>query len=308
MVKLNDRKIRWICNQVTKYGMEIKRAAAIQKVTCRRVQQIVKTYRETGQYPKLNMNRRPKTELTAEQKEIIKTAYNEVFLGARLLRHHIRVNYGMNIPQNKIHSYLLELRYAKPNPKKQKQRKRCRYERKHSFSLVHTDWLDAKDGEGTQVIAYLDDASRYLLSLGEFKEATTANSIIMLDEAIKETKKYSARIYAVNTDRGPQFFANKIGRKGKGVSKYEKCLRSKGIKHVVSRKQNPQTNGKIERWFQEYLRHRKRFEVVDAFRHWYNHRLHGELDLDRGESPSLAVQRKLRSESILGEFVRLMGL
>jgi hypothetical protein len=59
---------------------------------------------------------------------------------------------------------------ARPHPKKQKKRKRCRYERKHSLSLVHADWLDY---DGVQVIAFEDDASIKILSIGEFANATT---------------------------------------------------------------------------------------------------------------------------------------
>ncbi len=68
----------------------------------------------------MNPKRRPKTHLSEEQKRIIKQAYNESFLGARLLKHHIKKIYKQDIPQNKIHEYLLEIGLAKPNPRKQK--------------------------------------------------------------------------------------------------------------------------------------------------------------------------------------------
>jgi len=69
---------------------------------------------------------------------------------------------------------------ARHNQKKQKKRKRCRYERKHSLSLVHADWLDY---DGTQVIAYEDDASRKILSIGEFAHATTENALSVFKRA-----------------------------------------------------------------------------------------------------------------------------
>jgi hypothetical protein len=128
------------------------------KITPRHVQQLYQKYKKTGTVPKLNKNRRPKTNLTDEQKQTINKAFHEVYLGARLLRHHIRKRHEMNIPRNKTlrqkaenttrdtyngafcrNEYLLEKGYAKPNPKKQKKRKRCRYERKHSLSLLHGD-------------------------------------------------------------------------------------------------------------------------------------------------------------------------
>ncbi len=116
--------------------------AVAMKITPRRVQQLYQEYRATGTIPKLNRNRRPRTYLTEDQKRIIDEAFHEVYLGTRLLRHDIRRRPGINIPQNKIHEYLLEKGYAKPNPRKQKKRKRCRYERKHSLSLLHGDWFE----------------------------------------------------------------------------------------------------------------------------------------------------------------------
>ena len=85
-----------------------------------------------------------------------------VFMRVRLLRGYIQKHYKRNISHNKIHQHLLEVGLARHNLKKQKKRKRCRYERKHSLSLVHADWLDY---DGTQVIAYEDDTSRKILSL-----------------------------------------------------------------------------------------------------------------------------------------------
>ncbi len=129
-----------------------------------------------------------------------------------MLRYHIKKRYGRNIPQNKIHKHLLGL--AKTNQKKQKKRKRCRYERKHSLSLVHADWLD---DDGIQVIAFEDDASRKILSIGEFANATTDNAISMLKQAETVAVNYHSRIAAVNTDRGSQFYANGGFRSIRGI-------------------------------------------------------------------------------------------
>ena len=113
-------------------------------------------------------------------------------------------------------------------------------------------------------------------------------------------------IYAINTDRGSQFYANKWGKKGKGKSQFEKYLERKRINHILSRKGNPQTNGKLERWFQEYIKHRKRFETSEEFRNWYNRRIHGALNLEIGETPEEAFIRRLRPESLCGMFWKRM--
>jgi len=304
MTKLSNKKIKWIVDEVMKKGEDTLTVANIQGITQRRVQQLVAYFKRYGEYPTLNENRRPKTHLTEDEKNIIKEAYDDSYLGARLLRHHIKKHYKVNIPQNKIHEYLLELGYAKPNPKKQKKRKRTRYERDHSLSLLHTDWLEHK---GKHVIAYEDDASREILSIGEFSNATTENALITLEKAEKKVNEYCGTIRAINTDRGSQFYANAGTKKKKGLSWYERQLMDKGIKHVVSKKNNPQTNGKIERWWQEYIKHRHRFKTAEEFIDWYNSRIHGGLRLEWGETPNEAFIRKMQPECLLGMFFRYIA-
>jgi len=125
--------------------------------------------------PRLKRNRRPKTYLTEEQKQAIDEAWQEMKVGARLLYYHLRAK-GTPIPHNKINRYLKATGRTIPNPNKQKKRKRCRYERDHSGSLLHGDW-HRTTVDHPYAIAWLDDASRFVLSCGEFQSATGENSI-----------------------------------------------------------------------------------------------------------------------------------
>ena len=136
MVKLTDKKIKWAVKQIINKGESTVVVAAIYGVSARRIQQLVKSYKETGEYPVLDRKRRPRTPLSDEEERIIERGYNESFLGARLLRYHIRKHYKRNISHNKIHQHLLAVGLARPNPRKQKKRKRCRYERKHTPPLT----------------------------------------------------------------------------------------------------------------------------------------------------------------------------
>ena len=86
MVKLNNKIIKWIVKNVSKDEISTKDAADIYKVSQRRVQQLAKKYSDTGEIPKLNRNRRPRTYLTDEQKHIfIDKAWEETRLGSKLL-------------------------------------------------------------------------------------------------------------------------------------------------------------------------------------------------------------------------------
>lgn len=299
MVKLNNKKIRWIIRHIVVLGEETpKSAATIYEITERRIRQLVKHYRMTGEVPTLKKNRRPKTFLTDEEKRIIDKVWEEVRLGGRLLYYELRAR-GYAIPHNKINKYLLATDRTVPNPNKQRKRKRCRYEREHSGSLVHGDWHRTTENH-PYAIAWEDDASRKILAAGEFVDATSEHTIETFKEAEQNAGDYNVLIREANTDRGAQFFCNK----NDGISAFEKYLESQGIRYIPSRRRNPQTNGKEERLWYEYDRHRWRFASMWEFVEWYNRRIHGALDYRSGENPSQAFIRKRQPESILGLFMR----
>jgi len=289
MTTLSDKKIRFICRHSADVGDWTNEQLARQyDVSLRRIQQLVKEYKQTGKFPSLNLKRRPKGKpLTDVEKELIETAWEETRFGARLLFHEIKRR-GYRIPHHKINKYLLRKKRTLPNPNKQKKRKRCRYERDHSFSLIHGDW-HRTSLDHPHVIVWLDDASRYALCGSEFPEATAEHSIETFQMAMRQSSDFHAFIRDVNTDRGTQFYSNHPN----STSQFQEFLTGNGIRHVPSRRNNPQTNGKLERFWYEYDKHRWRFENIELFLQWYNHRLHGSLWLEIGENPSDALIRKL---------------
>ena len=300
MTKLTDKKIKFICKHGVDIGDWKNKQLAVQfEVTERRIQQLVKEYKETGKYPKLNHSRRPKGPLlTEEEKQIIETSWKEKRLGARLLFYEIQRR-GYKISHQKINKYLLQKGWTIPNPRKQKKRKRCRYERKHSFSLVHGDWHRTSK-KHLFAIVWLDDASRFAITGREFTESSLEHSIETFQVAEKEAWIYCSIIREVNTDRGTEFFSNHPN----SISKFQVYLLQKRIKFIPSRRSNPQTNGKLERFWYEYDKHRWRFDSIDKFLQWYNDRIHGALWIKLGESPDDAAFRKLQPKSIIGMFGR----
>ncbi len=82
----------------------------------------------------------------------------------------------------------------------------------------------------------MDDASRKLLSYGEFEHATAENSIMTMKQAIENAAKFYVDIKAVNTDRGTQFYSNK-----KGISSFQRFLEEEGIDFIPSKRNNSQT-------------------------------------------------------------------
>ena len=304
MVKLKEGKLRWVLKQKNKKNRDL---AFLCGIKVRRFQQLKAEYQKTGEIPKLNPKRRPKTELNEEQKKIIlKAAEDSKLDGALTLRLYIKRYYGITIPRNKLHNFLLEQGISKPDQKKQKQRKYCRYERKHSFSLVHLDWHESKIIPEKWVCAVEDDASRLILCGGEFDDSTAEHNIKLMAEAIDLTyNKYSAIIREANTDKGSQFYTNKFNKSGeKGKCQFEIFLEKQGINHIPSRRNHPQTNGKEERWFRTYEENRDKFKTFKEFIDWYNNKLHLGLSRTEAITPNDAVMFKLQPSSILGLFLR----
>ena len=196
----------------------------------------------------------------------------------------IQKNYGKSIPHNRIHKILLDEGFANKVEFMPRKKHWIRYERKHSLTAVHVDWHQ-RPNDGIWLFAVEDDASRFMLSMIEAESPTTEASIQGMEIALMHGK-----IRECISDHGSQFTSN-LG----GESQFKNFLDAKGIKQILCRIKHPQSNGKIERFFYTYERHRDNFNSVNKFRKWYNEiKPHMSLDFDKLETPSQAFQRKMR--------------
>lgn len=288
MTKLNQRRIKWLVRQVVREGKKPSEVASVYGISIRRVQQLVAFFRKEKSMPELSPLRRPRTFLAEEQKAAIDAAFADTKLGPRLLYYELQRR-KTPVPKNKLYEHLKAQGIVIPNPNKQKQRKRCRYERKHSGSLVHIDWHRTSI-KHPYCILYEDDASRKILAGLETKRLSAKKAVQVGEEAVQEAAKLNVLLLAINADHDATFTADV----------YQQFLAKQGIKMIYSRVKNPQTNGKIERLWHEYNRHRWRFSSLQEWIAWYNNRLHGALKLEWAETPTEAFQRKLRPESLVG--------
>jgi hypothetical protein len=306
MVRLKERKLAWAFKQ-KENGIQNKEIYPMLNIKKRRFQQIYAEYKMTGKIPELNWNRRPKTFLKEEDKNLIDKAIQESRLtGAVLIRLYIKKYYGKTLPNNKVHRYLLKKGISEEDEKKKRQRIYRLYERDHSFSLGHLDWHESKCLPGKQVCVLIDDASRNIVSGDEYDSALEDFNIQIVKCGMKIAwKDYSSVWQQINTDRGPQFYANKKDSEGeKAKSKFELFLEREGIKHIPSRRNHPQTNGKNERWFRTYEENRMKFKTFKEFINWYNDKINLGLSRKEGITPNEAIGFKLQPEAILGLFFR----
>jgi putative transposase len=138
---------------------------------------------------------------------------------------------------------LREMGLASGEPKKRHKKKWIRYERTYSNSLWHTNWKYL-DGKGW-LIAYLDDASRFVVSYGLFDSATSENAVATLKKAIQ---RYGKQLPSCLTGN-PSFMQQSPKKRQKVQTLFERFLVEQGINQRLSRVRHPQTNGKIERFF-----------------------------------------------------------
>ena len=205
-------------------------------------------------------------------------------MSADTLERLIDRDFKKHIGHNRIHQILVYLGYAQKKANKNIRKKKwVRYQRRHSLTAVHIDWHYFK---GTWVFAVEDDASRKLLALIEDEKESTDNSILGMELALKH-----GPIKQCISDHGSTFTSNFIDAN----SRFRDYLKSKVIKPILCKVKHPQSNGKIEKWFQAYDKHRRAYKTIKEFLFWYNDlKPHKALNFDILETPSQAFIRKMR--------------
>jgi len=291
-VSLTDNQIRLIIDAVIKRKSKVERVAERYDLTKSRIYQLLDEYKKTGCYPRAK-KRGPKATNVSEsvRKQVISAKMHKE-LGSAGVAKYLRIKRGLHIGNMKVHDILLEEGLTEKDPQKSNRRKPwVRYEREHSLSAVHMDWYVCEDGI-TNVCVVLDDASRMVLAAGEFPAQTAEYSIQLLKEAY-EKFQHICPIREVITDHGTQFYANTRDSFGEADHSFEQFCEEYGIHHILARVKHPQTNGKMERWFQTYGKFRKKHATIQEFVDWYNkERPHQSLDTDIMETPEMAFYRK----------------
>jgi putative transposase len=151
---------------------------------------------------------------------------------------------------------------------------------------VHIDWHYHAPSE-LWAFAVIDDASRKLLALVECKSPTTEASIEGMRQAMEHGK-----IMQCISDHGSQFISNTGGN-----SRFKESLDDNGIQQILCRIKHPQSNGKVEKFFDLYKNKRGLFKAKEDFMLWYNEvRPHSSLNFEALETPSQAFIRKMKAE------------
>jgi len=242
-------------------GWTTYQARKIAGISIRRVNQVYGQYLISGKIPEIGIkNGRPARPIEEWEIQTVKKTFEKYSVSASVLMKLIERDYGKHINHNRIHRILLGLGMAKKKDKKDVRKKDwIRYERRHSLTAVHIDWYYYAPLQ-LWVFAVLDDASRKLLALVECNSPTTEKSIEGMMKAMEHGK-----IKQCISDHGSQFISN-IG----GDSRFKEFLNANGIKQILCRIKHPQSNGKVENFFDLYQNKRILFKPKEKFIAWYN--------------------------------------
>ena len=280
-MKLDDHKMRYIIRAMER-GESCGNIALQLSVSKRRAEQICTLYKSSGQLPSLRRGGRRSVPITEEERRVVLDAYGRYMVNAVYLKGMVEADYGVHINHNRIHQVLKMGGFVTPSKKRWIRRKWVRYERDYSNSLWHVDWHEIRDPrwKGRWLIAYEDDASRFILAHGVYQALTSPYSVEVLDRAKVDPLR-------------PRLDILRRGGQGeeKGLTEFERYLLRNHIRQILGRVNHPKTNGKIEKWFDVLEKKLKFFPSIDACVEWYNtNKPHGALDL---KTPVKAYYQKM---------------
>ena len=298
--KLTDSQVAWIV-KAREHGTSSKDiVSALQGlVSIRRIEQVYSSYHESGTVPTFGKPGRPKVEISAEERVVIRHAHARFKVGAVYLVPVLKRYYGIETNHMRVYQVLKEEGLLYHRARKKFRRRFVRWEREHSNALWHVDWHQMKDPrwKGMWTIVFEDDASRRIMEQGMFEHATSAHSVEVLKRAIVQYGKPES----ILNDRGSTFYAVEAEARKKGLTEFELYLMSNHIEQILSGRRHPETNGKLEKLFDILETGLARgISSMDECVYWYNcERPHGALDLERAETPIEAYYRKLPQRDVL---------
>lgn len=244
--------------------------AQIRRVPIQTIYRWLELYRRFG--PSGIENRKPgaqPTQINRGFEALVQRLWDETPRGVHKVWLALRAK-GFDVSERQIQKVYRKNTLKMNTRSRPSQIKFVRYEWPKPNMLWHTDWT-ACPFTGKQLIAFIDDYSRFIVHAEYFENATTENTLLAFYNAICKYGKPEA----ILTDQGVQFTPARAV-----LGPFSRWCEEQGIKHILGRIHHPQTNGKIERWFGTYkLEFRPERDTLDSFVKKYNEeRLHQGID------------------------------
>lgn len=218
--------------------------------------------------------------------------------GPETIAWHLEHHHHTRVHRATIYRTLQRAGLITAEPKKKPRSSYLRFEAElpnECWQADFTHWRLA-DGADTEILTWLDDHSRYALSITAHQPVTGPIVLTTFRTAITAHGPPASTL----TDNGLVFTARFAGGRG-GRNAFEAELARRGIRQKNSRPNHPRTCGKVERFQQtlkQWLRSQPAPEtlaelqaLLDTFRDLYNqHRPHRSLP--RRSTPAVAYQAR----------------
>jgi len=212
-------------------------------------------YREEGEGAFEARSRRPKTSpraipdaavslITEVRKDL---AGRGLDAGPQTIAWHLEHHHGIRVSAATVSRYLARNGLVTPDPRKRPRSSCLRFAAELPNQCWQADFTHYRlaGGTDTEILAWLDDHSRYLLRITAHRHVAGPTVVTEFRAAVAEHGIPASTL----TDNGLVFTTRFSGGRG-GRNGFEAELRRLGVRQKNSRPAHPQTQGKIERLWQ----------------------------------------------------------
>ncbi len=273
-IKWTPKLRKWVVKQALADITPISEIARNRKIPRRTIYKLLERYKKFGINGLEPLKRgRKKDKINAQFEKLVLAKWHTRSAGVHKMWLDL-TKMGFSVSERQIQKIYRKHELKMNRRKRPSQIKFVKYEWPKPNMLWHTDWTECPY-TGKQLIAFIDDHSRFIVHAEYFDNATRENTQIAFQKAID---KYGKPDHIL-TDNGTQFTPS---RSEKGP--FTEWCEKRGIKHILGRVHHPQTNGKIERWFGTYksCEFKEGQDTLQTFVDYYNNeRLHQGIGYKR---------------------------
>jgi transposase InsO family protein len=165
--------------------------------------------------------------------------------GPQTIAWHLEHDHQLKVSAATVSRYLARQGLVTPDPSKRPKSSYIRFAAEQPNECWQSDFTryQLADGQDTEILTWLDDHSRYALSLTAHHRVTGPAVLLAFRAACEQHGIPAATL----TDNGMVFTTRLSGGRG-GRNALEHELRRLGARQKNGKPNHPQTQGKVERW------------------------------------------------------------
>jgi transposase InsO family protein len=250
---------RLVITAVVVEGRGIREVARAYGVSPGWVSKLVARYRAEGESAFEPRSRRPKSSPSATRPEVVdrivevrrRLVASGDEAGPETIAWHLRHHFDLTVSTATIARILTRAGLVTPQPHKRPRSSYVRFQADLPNEMWQSDFTHyaLRDGEGTEILTWLDDHARYALSITAHERVTGPIVLATFRLSCDEHGVPASTL----TDNGLVYTTRFSGGKG-GRNGLESELRDLGVQQKNTRPNHPTTTGKVERFQQTMKR------------------------------------------------------